>query len=387
MTSKLLKKGLEIELYGGKVNGEILPLSTELSEKFPYISQEPDQRNFEYITNPCKDYHELFCEIIKPRLDIRNYLNGHGKNKDLTLIPGSTMSLPFSKDYFYSKKEDPYHEFILNTYKTRVITTSIHINIGIDNYEHLFKLLCTLRLDVPLFLALSASSPFHDGKVTGFNSYRWHSFPKTPEFVPFFTNHDDYIKWINEQLAVKNILNVRHLWTSIRPNGPNRPYDLNRIEIRICDLVTDIKKTLGIVALVECIVQKYLLENNWPKILDKNQNDLNKLVKIMEEQEELVAKDGLNAKIWDWRNDSKIEAYKLIEYLYKDLGSIAEQSGILKYLNTIPDILKDGNEATQFINMYNKTKSIPKTIQHFAEQFTNMDFEYGKMLRNPIETT
>ena len=33
--------------------------------------------------------------------------------------------------------------------------------------------------------------------------------------------------------------NERHLWTSVRPNGPDRPHSLNRLELRICDLVTD----------------------------------------------------------------------------------------------------------------------------------------------------
>lgn len=384
MTSKLLKKGLEIELYAGKNTGEVLPLSGKLCENFSYLSQEPDQRNFEYITNPHSDYNELFLEIIKPRLEIRKYLNEIG---NLTLIPGSTMSLPFSKDFFYSKEEDPYHKFISSAYKTSVITTSVHINIGIDNSENLFNLLSALRLDMPLLLALSASSPFHDGKITGFKSFRWHSFPKTPDFVPFFTNHKDFITWTNEQLSTKKMLNVRHLWTSIRPNGPNRPYDLNRIEIRICDLVTDVKNLLGIVAFIECLVQKYLLDvdGNYPKILKKNQDDLNNLAHTMEEQEALVAKDGLYAKIWDWRNDSKIEAYKIIESLYKELRVIGEDLKIQKYLNAITNILEDSNEATQFIKMYNKTSSIPKTIQHYIEQFANLDLKYGSLIKNPIK--
>ncbi|MBI3591822.1 MAG: glutamate--cysteine ligase [Candidatus Melainabacteria bacterium] len=380
MTCNLLKKGLEVELYAGTEAGEVLPLSTKLKEKFSDFSQEPDERNFEYITNPVTSYNELFNEIIQPRLKVRKYLKDNGQ---LTLIPGSTIPLPFSKDFYRSKADDPYHEFILNTYKTNVITTSLHINIGIDS-ENLFKLLCALRLDIPLLLALSASSCFHDGKVTGYHSYRWHNFPKTPEFVPFFTTHEEYIKWTNEQLSSKKMLNVRHLWTSIRPNGPDRPHDLNRLEIRICDLVSDTKKVLAIVAFIECIIQKYLLEGNYPKILSKKQKDLNDLVITIGEQEELIAKSGLNAKIWDWRGDTEIEAYKIIETLYKDLKNTASKLDILKYLNPITGILKDGNEATQFLEMYNKNKSIQQTIQYFIKQFTIMDSKALDMIKNPV---
>ena len=380
MTKGLLKKGVEIELYAGTKSGEVLPLSTKLKEKFPHFSQEPDQRNFEYITKPNKSYQELFSEIIETRINARNYLKDLG---DLTIIPGSTIALPFSKEFYLSKPDDTYSKLILNTYNTKVITTSVHINIGIENTDDLFKCLCILRLYTPIFLALSASSPFHDGKVTGFNSYRWHSFPKTPSFVPFFTTHDEYISWTNKQLEIKSMFNVRHLWTSIRPNGPDRPKDLNRVEIRICDFMMDTRKLLSIVALIECIIQDYLLNKKCPKILE---TDLNKLVTEIENQEELAAKDGLNAKIWDWRNEKEDTISNIIESLYKEFKDIAKNMNILEYLNPLLEILRDGNESTQYMEMYNKTRSIEKTIQHFIEQFTIMDLKSANMIKNPIKS-
>jgi len=373
MTYKLLKKGLEIELYGGTKSGEVLPLSSKIIEHFPNYSQEPDQRNFEYCTNPTSSYKELYAEIIEPRIKVRDYLQSLDKN--LTLIPGSTIPLSFKKEPCYSKPGEPYHKYILETYKTNVITTSIHINIGIDNYEDLFKLLCALRLDMPLFLALSASSCFHDGKLTDYHSYRWHNFPKTPDFVPFFKNHNEYINWTKEALKLKTMQNVRHLWTSVRPNGPNRPYELNRIEIRICDLISNTKNLIAIVALLECLIQKYLINGNWPSIINKNQLELNELVRICAEQEELAAKESLNAKLWDWRNDTKREAYKIIESLYEDLTDTAKNLDISEQLKPITSILSEGNEVRHFLEVYKKTKSVEQTIQQLIDEFTIMDLQ------------
>ena len=56
--------------------------------------------------------------------------------------------------------------------------------------------------------------------------------------------------WVEHQLASGAMRNERHLWTSVRPNGPRRPYDLNRVELRICDLVTDPDELLAITALL-----------------------------------------------------------------------------------------------------------------------------------------
>lgn len=381
MAIKLLKKGLEVELFAGTKSGDVLPLSSKLKEHFPGFSQEPDQRNFEYTTKPIQDYNILLKEIIEPRIKARKFLKKIG---DLTLIPGSTIPLKFKKDFFYSKPEDSYHEFILKTYKTKVITTSLHINIGINDYEKLFKLLCTLRLDAPLFLALSASSCFHDGKLTNYNSYRWHSFPKTPRFVPFFLTHSDYIKWINSQLKTKEMLNVRHLWTSIRPNGSNRPYKLNRLELRISDLVFNTKNVLAIVAFLETIAQKYLQEENWPKLLNNTNSKLDDLVRLVLKQEEKVSKYGLNAEIWDWRNDSTRKASSIIESLLKNLLPVAKKLDILKYLTSITQILNNGNESSKFINLYKKNKSIQETITHFIDEFTIMDFNTHKMIKKQM---
>ena len=378
MTNKLLKKGLEVELYAGTSNGEVLPLSGLLSKKFSYISQEPDQRNFEYITNPTIDYTILHNEIIEPRLTIRKFLQ---EKDNLVLIPGSTIPLPFSKEFYSSKPDDPYHEYIATNYKTNIITTSLHINFGIDDYNNLFNLLSALRLDMPLILALSASSPFHDGKVTGYQSFRWHSFPKTPSFVPIFSNHEEYIKWTEEKLSKKEMQNVRHLWTSIRPNGPNRPYNLNRIEIRICDLVANTTNVLAIISFIECLIQKYLIENKWPNVIATNKNKLNELVQLLDLQEKKVAKEGLNTTIWDWRNDTENKCQNVIDSLYKELEDMAKKIEVLKYFERIQLILQDGNEATQFIETYKNNNSIQQTIQHFINQFTIMDLKSRNMIR------
>ena len=78
-----------------------------------------------------------------------------------------------------------------------------------------------------------------NNKITKNHSQRWIQFPKTPSKVPFFVIII-YIDWIEENIANKNMQNIRHFWSSIRPNGPQRPLILDRLELRICDFVHDI---------------------------------------------------------------------------------------------------------------------------------------------------
>ena len=48
-------------------------------------------------------------------------------------MPGSTLSLGDSGEFQRSDLSNPYHEFIELNYGTKVVTSSIHINLGIDD--------------------------------------------------------------------------------------------------------------------------------------------------------------------------------------------------------------------------------------------------------------
>jgi len=94
---------------------------------------------------------------------------------------------------------------------------------------------CRLPGEAPLYLALSASSPFLDGYTSGYHSTRWGLSPN-PAYVPLFESHAHHIQWVEAQLAAGT---MQMSVTGICTNGVRRPYELNRLELRICDLVTD----------------------------------------------------------------------------------------------------------------------------------------------------
>jgi predicted glutamate--cysteine ligase len=228
----VLLKGFEVEMYTGTPNGDVVGLSDKIVASLDNFVREPDSRNVEYITPPLNDYEQLLCCLLRPRLQLRNYLKQLG---DYTLIPGSTLSLGGSDRFCRSDPGNRYHDYIEQTYGTKVVTASIHINVGISDPELLMRACRLIRVEAPLFLALSAASPFLDGIATGYHSTRWGLFPQTPKRVPLFASHAHHIEWVEEQLAAGTMQNVRHLWSSVRPNGNNRPHDLNRLELRIGD--------------------------------------------------------------------------------------------------------------------------------------------------------
>ena len=357
----MLTKGFEVEVYTGLPTGEIVGLSDRIVAELPGFVKEPDSRNVEYITDALRDYDQLLCGLTLPRLALRNYLRTLG---GYTIIPGSTLSLGDSSQFHRSDPNNPYHDYIEKTYGTNVVTASIHINVGVPDVEKLIQACRLVRLEAPLFLAMSASSPFLDGELTGFHSTRWGLFPQTPAQVPLFESHAHFIAWTEAQLAAGTMQNVRHLWNSVRPNGAARPYDLNRVELRICDLVTDPVKLLAITALLEARILQ-LLDDPSLDPLDSSifKSDPDSLIQLTMNNEQAVARKSLDSTLTHWQDGRSILARDWIEELYTEVWPTAKKHGFSCFLPPVLKILSNGNEAQQWLKLAEQGWSVRSIMQ------------------------
>ena len=376
----LLSKGFEVELYTGDSQGQIVGLSEKIVQDLEGFVREPDNRNVEYTTAPFCSYDRLLCALLKPRQRLRAYLESIGK---YTIIPGSTLSLGDSDHFYRSDPHNPYHNYIESNYGTKVVTASIHINVGIANPEVLMKACRLIRVEAPLYLALSASSPFLDGKVTGYHSTRWSVFPKTPAYVPLFESHNHYIEWTQEQLAQKTMENVRHLWCSVRPNGDRRPYCLNRLELRICDLVVNPIALLGIMALLEARVTQVIQDSNLdPLTMSKFTHD--ELIRITDENELAAAKESLDASLTHWLDGRQIKARDWIEEIYQQVLPITKDKGYSCFLSPVKKILREGNQAQQWLQQYHQGLSVREVITQGIQELEQLEQDLEDKLCGPL---
>ncbi len=378
-----LSKGFEVEIYTGKPSGEIIGFSDQIVAALNGFVREPDNRNVEYTTAPLQRYEQLLCELVRPRQTLRNYLKTLG---DYTLIPGSTLSTGDTHTFYRSDPQNPYHTYIEQTYHTKVVTASIHINIGISDLEDLMRACRLIRLEAPLYLALTASSPFLDGQVTGYHSTRWHLFPKTPQHVPLFTSHAHHVEWTEAQLAAGTMQNVRHLWSSVRPNGDRRPYCLNRLELRICDLVINPLHLLAVTALLEARLLQLLADPSLDPLIASRlpaEDRAATLVAIADANEQSVAQLSLDAEVQHWADGRHLTARQWIQDLYETLWPIAHQQGFSCFLTPITHILEEGNEAQRWLTSYQRGRSIPEIMVEAIQEAAEQDLTLAEQLCLP----
>ena len=377
MSAPLLLKGFEVELYTGRADGTVVGCSAEAAAALEGFVTEPDCRNLEYITPPDPDYARQLQLLLEPRQRLRRWL----ASRQLTLLPGSTLSLGDSQRFERSDPANPYHGYIEATYGTKVVTASVHINLGLtaghglEPMTSLFAGLRLMRCEASLLLALSASSPFLDGVVTAAHSQRWLQFPLTPAEVPLFLDHQHYISWMGDQLALGTMQNVRHLWTSVRPNGDNRPHDLNRLEIRICDLVTDPLVLLAITAFAELRLQQLMREPERYDPLQASSLDPSQLAALADANDRAAARSSLDATVMHWRNGAPIQARDWLAQELADLAPLAEELGLTRVLAPLQGVLDQGNQAMSWLAGHQAGLSIPTLLNQTVEAMASQEAE------------
>ena len=380
MTRNRLLKGFEVELFTGRSDGRNVGIAARAKQELQGFVTEPDHRNLEYVTDPLADYDGIAEALLAPRRTLRRWLI----EQDLTLLPGSTLSLGDTDRFERSDPDNPYHSLIETTYGTDVVTASIHINLGIDNPADLFAALRLVRCEAALLLSLSASSPFLNGQVTGVHSQRWLQFPLTPSRVPLFVDHEHFITWTNQQIQAGTMHNVRHLWTSVRPNGPDRPHQLNRIELRICDLITDPDVLIAVTTLLELRVQQVLREPEQHDPLRSSALNLQQLEELSMSNDRAAARSSLEATLHNWRDGRERSCRDWLEHLIETVTPLAQELGLQQQLDPLSAVLNDGNQAMRWLQGIHAGGSIESVLR---ESITAMREEEMRGVCTPAERT
>jgi carboxylate-amine ligase len=107
---------------------------------------------------------------------------------------------------------------------------------------------------LPILLAISANSPFLDGRVSGLHSSRSQIFTKSfPRCgVPdVYGDWETYVRYIDFLMRTRSIVEYTQVWWSIRPH-----FSFGTVEVRICEAQTSGGESEALAALiVACVAQ------------------------------------------------------------------------------------------------------------------------------------
>ena len=136
-------------------------------------------------------------------------------------------------------------------------TWSLHLHMGVRGADRAIAVCDRLRELLPLLLAVSANSPFLDGRDTGLHSVRSEIFTRTfPRCgVPSpFVDWSTYAGFVDTLRRAGSVIESTQLWWSVRPH-----HSFGTVEVRICDAQTRGEESFALAELIAaCIAQAAL---------------------------------------------------------------------------------------------------------------------------------
>jgi carboxylate-amine ligase len=315
------------------------------------------QSVLEVATPVCRTAGDAGRELRKLRSNVREIAGGAG------LRVGSAGTHPFS--LFERQRitaRDRYRTLVdqMQYVARRELIFGLHVHVAVDDPDKAIGVVNGVLVDLPLLLALSASSPFWRGEPTGLASTRQPIFAAFPRSgpPPRFRDYEDYAEVIGWLEHTGCIADYTHIWWDIRPHPK-----LGTVEIRICDSVTRVEDAVAIAAFCQALV-KYYSE------LYEEQGDVPSYHRILTtENKWLAVRYGLDAPIMDLATGrrNRVAVAQLVRRRLKDLEPHAKELGSEHELEGIVEILRRGNGADRQLRVYNANKDIVEVAREIAD--------------------
>ena len=211
-------------------------------------------------------------------------------------------------------------------------TFALHVHVGVPDPEDAIRAVNGLRAHLPLLLALSANSPFWQGRDSGLASARTPLFQAFPRVgIPRrFTDYADYVTAVDLLIVCEAFAEPTFLWWDVRPQPR-----LGTVEVRIMDAQITLRATAALVSLVQCLVA---LE------LDAGLADERAAApEVLVENRFLAARDGVKAALIDPGRERRVPvaemAGELVEACMpyaRDLGCSGELASVLDLVAAPP---------------------------------------------------
>src|SRR5215813_9227201 len=207
------------------------------------------QSQLEVATPPCATAKEARAHLASYRSTLGELAARH----TLGLAAMGTFPLAFWPDQEMTPKAR-YGAIIddLQMIGYRNMLCGMHVHVAVPDIDTRINLIMRLTPYLPLLLALTTSSPFWQGNLTGLVGYRLAAYDELPRtgLPELFRTNDDYREYVAALTWAKIIPDESYIWWAIRPSLNNPT-----IELRVADSCTRLEDAIAIAALFRCLVR------------------------------------------------------------------------------------------------------------------------------------
>ena len=341
--------GVEIELQ--IVDAETLALKSSITDILTAVPANMTDRFKPELMQCCIELNTEVCRnVSEVERDLGAKLEIAGEiaaRFDTRLYWAATH--PFSS--WHDQKVTPTERYLglvqlLQDAARRLVSFGLHVHIGVDTGDKAVMLCERLMNHLPILLALSSDSPFWQGRATGLRSQRIKLMDNLPTagLPPMMRNWSEYV-WLVKHLVDTGFINsMREIWWDVRPHST-----FGTVEVRICDLPSDLDDVLGLTALIQCLVHALSQEID----AGTYQHDCHPM--MVQQNKWRACRHGMDANLVDPYTQSSLPARTMVTRLVERLREVSQDLDCTEHLERVLEMAKRPTGAERQMAIFEET--------------------------------
>lgn len=321
------------------------------------VKAEMHQAVVEVGTDICADADEAFKDVSALRKTISEIAESLGFSM------GASGTHPFSHWESQLITDHVRYNEIVNELQEAArsnLIFGLHVHVGMQSREMANHIANSTRYFLPHIFALSANSPFWEGRMTGYKSFRtkvFDKFPRTgiPDAFDSIEAYDNYVKLL---IKTNCIDNAKKIWWDLRVH----PF-FNTVEFRICDIPMTVDETITIASLFQAICARiYMLRS-------RNLNFIQYSRALLNENKWRASRYGIDGYLIDFGKEEEVNTRALIYELLDFLDPVLDHLGSRHRIGYVHKILEKGTGADRQLAVFEQTKSLTSVADYIRGQF------------------
>lgn len=220
------------------------------------VSTEFLQPQIEVISSPHDNMADARAELRRLRQTVAAVAAEHG----LAILAAGTHPTALWRKAQQTVKER--YDTVMHDLQMigqRDMLCGMHVHVELPDPDERVDVMYRMLPYLPLFLALSTSSPFWQSRSTGLKGYRLAAYDELPRTgVPeLFRTREEFDAYVNALVRAGVIEDSSYIWWAIRPSLNNPT-----LELRAPDSCTLVDDSIAIAALYRTVA-RHLFYNRW----------------------------------------------------------------------------------------------------------------------------
>jgi carboxylate-amine ligase len=290
---------------------DLAPVARELLDRFggdPRFKLELPAAQFEIALAPTRSVPDLAAQLAAARRDLAAAADGLALLAGAGLHPFAAAEGELNPGGRYERLEREY-----GSVARRQLVFALQVHVAVGGADRTLAVYDALRAHLPELAALAANAPFHEGRDTGFASFRPIVAGMLPRqgMPPPIASWEEWAEDLRWGAQSGRVPGPSQWWFELRPHPA-----FGTLELRVPDTQATVREALAVAAVAHAMVAR-LLEHPRDGVPSWR----------IEENRWVAARHGLDGAFADVRTGDVVPVRERLQALLDVLEPVADDLG------------------------------------------------------------